>query len=1279
MMYTPIKTSVLSLMLMLLAACSGEQAGVDVSNTSSNGNIPPAAIQGIQTEYDASQVNLGRDLYEAQCQSCHGSKDEAGPYGGYFLEGSSLTSAQEYIDYVTDLMPLSQPQVCGNDCSEAVLAYAVTEFLKDSPDNTDSLDNTDIPIIPDNTDSPSNTDNTNNAEGKALYGAQCSACHGQDGEGGAFSEFFIAQSAINTDQAMINYIAENMPLGTAATCDTDCSEKILNYAKLNFANYYGVIGNTDTGSPAVPEAPEAPSLLVASLAVSNDMINVFWNDNSDNEEGFTLQRKVDSGAWSTIAVTSINVNIYVDSNINAGKTYHYRVRSFKGALSSVNAISAIINVKEAVVQTLPVAPSQLAAQLVENGIKLTWNDNSNNESGFTLERRVQSGSWSQLAVLAMNVTQYQNLALLAGTVYEYRMNAFNEAGDSQSINVTAEKTPEKVTEEACLEPQYVAGTSYSAGQNVFNDGAIYQCKIGGWCSSASAFHYEPGNGLAWQDAWSRLSNASCGDGGAVSIPASASNAASVVNAGLTSINISWSDVADDESGYKIQRKQNSNSWLALSELSENTSIYTDTNVQAGNTYQYRIAAFNASGTSNWLTTLALVLEAEQSLPSVVTNIVALLNNSKTAIDLTWNDQADNESGFKIERKVNSGNWVLQSSKAANTSSYSDGLISAGSNYQYRVAPFNELGTTSYVESITINVAAENESEDKLAFESNCTGCHNASGSIGGDLLDSRMVTIWQQKSFDQLFDKVKTMTTFNCDDACKERAAKYLWLEAWGLEIDIIVVANGRGVRGIRLLTPLEYQKTVLQLTGIKLIDAELPSDNFDTEFKYPTQADTGVVLYDGMKKYLSLAEKVAGSVNLTALGCGSTSCTSAQIDTLGFKMHRRPLTTAEKTDYANLNTTDGSRAMFTSMLMSPNFLYKMEMGAWNAGENAYELNDYELASSLAFMIWGVAPDDALLAIAQNGGLSSDEQVATVVSNMMNDARFANNMSTFIKYYTHSYQEATEKPGLTNAVISSMYDEQAGFVDYWLNQDDASFNKLFNPGYTFVDSTLAQHYGMSVSQSSLHKVATTRNRGGVLHQGLTQIMNSDFAATSLVRRGKMIRENLMCHKMGVPSGVDPSTIQLPTTPITTRERWNFITGPDASEGQCWECHQLMNEQGSSLEQFDAAGRYRITELDYNGSSAELILDVTGTLRDNSSDPLMQFDDARELTEYLGSSNLARACFADSFTRYATGHESDGYNKEELDGLKAKFDQDDNVRSMILWMAQSAMMRYRVER
>ncbi len=1309
MMNAYMKTTVISLMLLILAACSSEQPGVNVNKMAGHNEAELKGISGLKSEYEVDLVELGRELYGAQCMSCHGTKESQGPYGPYFIDGSSLTSAQEYVEYVTNLMPISQPHVCAENCSDAVFAYAVTEFLEtkndldDSndgdladDDNSDNLnnDNTNNSADDNNRADDTNNDNQQNIiQGKTLYTEQCAACHGDDGEGGNFPAFFVANSNVKTDQTMVSYIVENMPLGGVENCNEDCSQKILNYAKENFKNYYGVNdGNvntdpndgsdTDTGS----QAPNAPSDIIASLSASQEMINVFWNDNSANEEGFLLQRKMNLANWETIALTAVNANIYVDTNISAGNAYRYKVRSFNGSLNSVYVSSLEVSVEQAVIKTKPLAPSHLVAKLNTGIMVLSWQDNSDNENGFTLERRIQSGIWQQLAELAMNNIQYSNRLLEAGKIYEYRLTAFNEVGHSNSVSMVAEKIPNETVEDntdtECIgEPQYVAGTAYSIGQKVINEGFIFECSVPGWCSSASALHYAPETGINWPDAWVKISAASCDNGSDnPTIPAEVNNLNTTINAGMTSINVSWLDISDDESGFLIERKRNDENWMAMAELSAETQNFVDASIQAGNDYQYRVATFNRAGTSAWVTGSRITLLQTQTIPTLASDVKAALSSDKTRIDVSWSDNSDNETGFKVERRVNSGSWQLQSSKAKNTSNYSDNLVSAGSAYEYRVAPFNVTGTASYVQSALITIsAANNKSEGQLAYENNCTGCHSASGGIGGNLLDARISSKWQAKSSDDFLTKVHSMQTSQCNEACQTGVADYLWLSAWGLEKEIIVVTNGRGVRGIRLLSPSEYQNTIYNLTGVELLAAELPSQYFDTEFKYPTQGDTGIVLYEGMKKYLALAEKVSKNASLSRLGCNSGGCSNNQITTLGLKVFRRPLSAQEKTTYVNLKNSDGSRGMLTSMLMSPYFLYKMELGTWNESENAYELNDYEMASSLAFMVWGTAPDQTLLTLAANGGLSSNEQIGALLESMMNDARFAKNMSNFIKYYSHSYQEATEKPGLNTAVIDAMYAEQDGFIDYWLNSDDASFYKLFNPGYTFVNATLANHYGINDSQSTLHKINTSRNRGGLLHQGLTQIMNSDFSATSLVKRGKMIRENMLCHTMGVPSGVDPSTLALPTTPMTTRERWDLVNGPEASGGQCWECHQLMNEPGSSLEQFDAAGRYRTKEKDYNGSNIDLILDVTGTLRDNSANPLMQYADARELTEYLGGSNEAKSCFADSYLRYATGHKSDGYNKEELTGLQAKFDQNDNVKLMVKWLAQSAMMRFRVER
>ncbi len=53
----------------------------------------------------------------------------------------------------------------------------------------------------------------------------------------------------------------------------------------------------------------------------------------------------------------------------------------------------------------------------------------------------------------------------------------------------------------CPEPQYVAGTAYATNTTVKNKGKKYQCNVGGWCSSAAAWAYEPGVGSAWTSAW----------------------------------------------------------------------------------------------------------------------------------------------------------------------------------------------------------------------------------------------------------------------------------------------------------------------------------------------------------------------------------------------------------------------------------------------------------------------------------------------------------------------------------------------------------------------------------------------------------------------------------------------------------------------------------------------------------------------------------------------------------------------------------------------------------
>jgi PKD repeat protein len=79
----------------------------------------------------------------------------------------------------------------------------------------------------------------------------------------------------------------------------------------------------------------------------------------------------------------------------------------------------------------PIAPSNLRATAVSSSqITLTWQDNSDNEQGFKIERRVEGGSYSQIATVEANTQSYSDSGLSSEATYCYRVRAYNSAGDS---------------------------------------------------------------------------------------------------------------------------------------------------------------------------------------------------------------------------------------------------------------------------------------------------------------------------------------------------------------------------------------------------------------------------------------------------------------------------------------------------------------------------------------------------------------------------------------------------------------------------------------------------------------------------------------------------------------------------------------------------------------------------------------------------------------------------------------------------------------------------------
>ncbi|MBN1671373.1 MAG: lamin tail domain-containing protein [Kiritimatiellae bacterium] len=187
------------------------------------------------------------------------------------------------------------------------------------------------------------------------------------------------------------------------------------------------------------EPPAAPSSLTAAAA-SASRIDLSWADNSDNEAGFHVDRRLSGESqWVRIAALPADATACGDTNLEPDTTYYYKVKAHNAGGSS--AYSAVASATTP--PGPPAAPDNLVALPVDSHrIDLAWRDNSGNESGFRLERRVSGAAdWVPLAATGADVTACSDAGLPPNTTYRYRVKACNAIGASAWSAVASATTP----------------------------------------------------------------------------------------------------------------------------------------------------------------------------------------------------------------------------------------------------------------------------------------------------------------------------------------------------------------------------------------------------------------------------------------------------------------------------------------------------------------------------------------------------------------------------------------------------------------------------------------------------------------------------------------------------------------------------------------------------------------------------------------------------------------------------------------------------------------------
>jgi hypothetical protein len=219
--------------------------------------------------------------------------------------------------------------------------------------------------------------------------------------------------------------------------------------------YYQVLAANETGtsgSEIVEASPRAPSDLTAQ-AVSGTAIELAWTDNSWNEDGFELERKVGSGSYRLLADLPADTRTYRHTALASNTTYTYRIRSYCESVSAWAGPASATTFTDA-----PSAPGSLQVFSPDRGhVVLTWIDNSLDESGFRVYRRVgASGAYSLLTTLAADTNTYTDATTTGDTKYAYTVSAYNDRGVSASTKeqgVTTLWGPESLTASAVTTAQ----------------------------------------------------------------------------------------------------------------------------------------------------------------------------------------------------------------------------------------------------------------------------------------------------------------------------------------------------------------------------------------------------------------------------------------------------------------------------------------------------------------------------------------------------------------------------------------------------------------------------------------------------------------------------------------------------------------------------------------------------------------------------------------------------------------------------------------------------------
>jgi hypothetical protein len=479
----------------------------------------------------------------------------------------------------------------------------------------------------------------------------------------------------------------------------------------------------------------------------------------------------------------------------------------------------------------------------------------------------------------------------------------------------------------------------------------------------------------------------------------------------------------------------------------------------------------------------------------------------------------------------------------------------------------------------------------------------------------------------------------------------------------------------MRRLTPEQYHNAIQDTFGGAVEVAGRFEPDSRRDGLNALGASLVAVTPSGFEQYEAIARNIAAQVTSpelradilpcqpAAADAADDACTAEVIRSFGRTLLRRPLAAedidsrvaaAAQTAAAQQDFYAGLQLALTSLLVSPEFLFRVESGdpaPQPEQPNRLQLTDLSLASKLSYFLWNRGPDAALLAAAERGELSQPVGLAREVDRMLASEHFAAGVSAFFEdvflfdQFDNLNKDVTQYPMFNTHMAADAREQTLRFVVDQLVTQQADYRTLFTSRQLPMTRSLGPVYGLPVRAAEGWEEATlppAQPRAGLLSHASFAMLFAHPGRSSPTLRGVFLREALLCQSIPeAPADVDFTQFVQDVTAVhnTARDRLDV----HSTQASCKNCHVLTDPIGLGLENFDGIGKFRTAENDST-------IDVSGEFDGRA------FKTPAELGQAFADNPQVSACLVQNLYRYAVGRKQTSGERPLLRYLEEAFAQ-----------------------